>query len=59
MAIYLLPTERASPKLHTVDMDWPPPPPSPLDDIERIKRRVQHRGRILQLLKEKFPGLPY
>ena len=59
MTIYLLPTSLGSPMLRAVDMDWPPPPPSPFDDIERIRRRVKYRGRFIKLLKDKFPGLPY
>lgn len=47
------------PKLEAVSMNWPPPPPSPLDEIERLKRCVEDQAHFLKLMKEKFPGLPY
>ena len=46
-------------ELQAVDMNWPPPPPSPFYEIGHNKKRVQVRRRILQLMKDKFPGLPY
>ena len=45
--------------LHVMGMDWPPPPPSPFDEIGHAKRRAQVRRRVLRLMKEEFPGLPY
>lgn len=49
-----------TPELKVVmNMDWPPPPPSPFDEIGHNKRRVQVRQRILRVMKEKYPGLPY
>ncbi|WP_269498396.1 hypothetical protein [Castellaniella sp. S9] len=59
MIISLLPAGLIAPKLHAVDMDWPPPPPSPFDETERTRRRIEHRNHFLKLMKEKFPGLPY
>ncbi len=46
-------------ELQAMDMDWPPPPPSPFDEIGHDKRRAHVRRRILRLMKEKFPSLPY
>lgn len=46
-------------ELQAVGMNCPPSPPSPFDEIGHSKRRVQVRRHILQLMKEKFPGLPY
>jgi hypothetical protein len=59
MTSYRLVASLPGPKLQAVNMDWPPPPPSPLDEIERLKRRVKDRARFLKLMKERFPRLPY
>lgn len=48
-----------TPELKAVNMDWPPPPPSPFDEIGHSKRRAQVRRRVLRLMKEKHSGLPY
>ncbi|MGB6104845.1 MAG: hypothetical protein WBF88_13480 [Pusillimonas sp.] len=45
--------------LLAVNMDWPPPPPSPFDEVVRNKKRTEVRRHVLRLLKGKFPGLPY
>jgi hypothetical protein len=59
MALDLTPTGVFAPKLRTADMDCPPSPPSPFDEITRNRQRIKHRARFLRLMKEKFPGLPY
>ncbi|TAN28857.1 MAG: hypothetical protein EPN31_07560 [Castellaniella sp.] len=59
MTLYLSPTTFSAPKLQAVDMNNPPAPPSPFDDIERTRRCVKDRARFLKLMKTRFPGLPY
>lgn len=59
MNFYPSPAGIFVPKLQAVDMDCPPSPPSPFDEIERNRRRVKDRAHFLKLMKEKFPGLPY
>lgn len=59
MILYLSPTDVFSPKLQAADMDCPPSPPSPFDEMERNRQRVKQRAHFLKLMKEKFPGLPY
>lgn len=57
---YLFPFLRIpQPEQKAMDMDTPPNPPSQVDEIGHSKRRVQVRRRILRVMKEKFPGLPY
>ena len=57
---YILPFLRTlQSEQKAMDMDWPPPPPSPFDEIGHSKSRIQVRRKILRLMKEKFPGLPY
>jgi hypothetical protein len=55
----LLRADDTATKLRMADMDWPPPPPSPFDEVERRKRRVAKRAQFLKLMKQNFPGLPY
>ena len=59
MIKYSLPAGLVVHDLQTMGMDWPPLPPSPFDEIGHNKRRIQVRQRILRLMKEKFPSLPY
>lgn len=47
------------PEQKAVDMDTPPNPPSPADEIGHSKLQVKVRKRILHVMKTKFPGLPY
>jgi hypothetical protein len=59
MALYLSPIGFPISKRQAVHTNWPPPPPSPLDDVERTRRHVQQHAHFLKLMKEVFPGLPY
>lgn len=59
MTLYLSPIRGFVPKLQAADMDCPPSPPSPFDEIERNRRYIRDRAHFLRLMKEKFPGLPY
>lgn len=45
--------------LLAVDMNNPPAPPSPFDEIVRNKKRVEEHRRLTRLLKQRFPGLPF
>ncbi len=45
--------------LQVMGMDWPPRPPSLIDEIGHAKRRAYVRSRILRLMKETYPSLPY
>lgn len=59
MTLYLSPAGIFAPKMQAADMDCPPSPPSPFDEIARSKQRIKRRAHFLKLMKEKFPGLPY
>lgn len=59
MPLYRSPNGFFVPTLQAADMDNPPAPPSPFDEIERNRRLIKDRTRFLKLMKERFPGLPY
>jgi hypothetical protein len=59
MTLYPSPVGVFVPKLRAADMDCPPSPPSPFDEIERNRRRIKDHTHFLKLMKKRFPGLPY